>query len=443
MREIFRGFYRPTSKEFKQMWSEALFVPDASFLLNIYRYSAPARKQLLQTLRSASDRLWVPYQAALEFQRNRLSVIQKQKDMHADLQKELEKVQAQLESKATELRRHPVLEPEVVLKHLNNFTNQLDKYLAKHREPYPFKADLFEDDPIRQELTNVIGNQVGRSMSEDELGPIMEGAKRRFEKRIPPGFLDADKDEDRRYGDLILWHEVMQKAREVSKPVIFVTDDEKEDWWWRFKGHTLGPRPELVQEIYEHASVPMYMYNSLRFIEEARGFFQLEVSDETLQEIGTVREMRIREASVERPGGSKRPGASLSQRLFSRAEAELVCVMRPSDLDYWIEHGQVEPITTGDGSLMFRYRDLVALRALHEVAVSAELPMDIIDELADEIKRLVLRGRSGWLVVMEGRLAQVPTDALRDTLQDLEEPFTLLNVREVIRSVRDGIEAFG
>jgi hypothetical protein len=110
MKHLFRGYYRPSKAEFKKLWSEGLIIPDASLLLNLYRYSSSARSQLLDVLRKAGEQLWVPHQAALEFERNRLAVIQKQKDMHVDLQNELQKVKTQLESKAAELRRHPVLD---------------------------------------------------------------------------------------------------------------------------------------------------------------------------------------------------------------------------------------------------------------------------------------------------------------------------------------------
>ena len=54
----------------------------------------------------------------------------------------------------------------------------------------------------------------------------------RFEHRLPPGFRDADKPENR-LGDLIIWFEILEKSfasKEIFPKVLFVTRDEKDDW---------------------------------------------------------------------------------------------------------------------------------------------------------------------------------------------------------------------
>jgi len=54
----------------------------------------------------------------------------------------------------------------------------------------------------------------------------------RFEHRLPPGFRDADKTENR-FGDLIIWYEILEKsvAEAAAFPkVLFLTRDEKSDW---------------------------------------------------------------------------------------------------------------------------------------------------------------------------------------------------------------------
>jgi hypothetical protein len=72
MRETFPGYYTPSDAEFKRLWTKSLFVLDANVLLNLYRYSSETRKKLIEILQRLDTRLWVPHQAALEYQRNRL-----------------------------------------------------------------------------------------------------------------------------------------------------------------------------------------------------------------------------------------------------------------------------------------------------------------------------------------------------------------------------------
>lgn len=72
-----------------------------------------------------------------------------------------------------------------------------------------------------------------------------EGAGR-FEHRLPPGFRDEDKPENR-LGDLIIWFEILEEAarRAVDFPkVLFITRDEKSDWVYAPK-----MRKELVRGV--------------------------------------------------------------------------------------------------------------------------------------------------------------------------------------------------
>jgi hypothetical protein len=81
MRKMFPGHYRPSEPEFRKLWDKCLFVLDANVLLNLYRYSGETRKKLLDIMGRIESRLWVPHQAALEYQRNRLEVISR-KERH-------------------------------------------------------------------------------------------------------------------------------------------------------------------------------------------------------------------------------------------------------------------------------------------------------------------------------------------------------------------------
>jgi len=69
MKNIFPGYYRPTEEKFSNLWNSCLFVLDANVLLNLYRYSQETSNELIQILKQISDRLWIPHQAALEYQK--------------------------------------------------------------------------------------------------------------------------------------------------------------------------------------------------------------------------------------------------------------------------------------------------------------------------------------------------------------------------------------
>ncbi len=58
----------------------------------------------------------------------------------------------------------------------------------------------------------------------------------------------------------------MSIAKDKRLPTISVTDDKKEDWWWIFAGKTIGPRLELIEEMYNKVEVQFCMYKTDQFM---------------------------------------------------------------------------------------------------------------------------------------------------------------------------------
>lgn len=57
----FGAFRTPAGEDFTAVLTSGLVVPDANVLLNLYRYTEQARKDLLRALGALGDRLWVPH----------------------------------------------------------------------------------------------------------------------------------------------------------------------------------------------------------------------------------------------------------------------------------------------------------------------------------------------------------------------------------------------
>jgi hypothetical protein len=107
MKTTFHEYYQPTKEEFSKLWEDSFFVFDANVLLNIYRYSQETRDTLIDIFDKLSDRLWVPHQAALEYQRHRLGVIGKQESAYEEIQELLNKEQKQIEKELNNYKMHP------------------------------------------------------------------------------------------------------------------------------------------------------------------------------------------------------------------------------------------------------------------------------------------------------------------------------------------------
>jgi hypothetical protein len=111
--------------------------------------------------------------------------------------------------------------------------------------------------------------------------------------------MDERKSEEgdlRKFGDFFIWKELLEHAKEQKRPLIFVTDDQKEDWWQQVKGRTLGPRPELISEFQEHSGQMFHMYLPDRFLEWASKQRGEEVKPAAISE---VRELQFKAVPVE------------------------------------------------------------------------------------------------------------------------------------------------
>ena len=102
MKDMFPEYYQPTEDEFKQLWADAIFVFDANVLLDIYRYSPKASKELIGILKDLDDRIWLPYQFALEYHRNMAEVKETSHTEYSELTTTISKLQ---EDSSDELTR--------------------------------------------------------------------------------------------------------------------------------------------------------------------------------------------------------------------------------------------------------------------------------------------------------------------------------------------------
>jgi PIN like domain len=283
MRDEFPGYYRPSEDQFKQLWDSALIVPDTNVLLTLYRLSEPTQKRLQDILEALKDRLFLSHQVGFEFQENRLEVIDDQKKAYKDLLARIEKFP---DAVASDLREHPRLSVEDIEDRLRSallpVRECVEEVQSEHPDPIT-DGDAIGADSVRDLLDNMFKGRIGPPRDMKDLTPE---AKRRYEDKVPPGFEDERKDEPRRFGDLAIWLDTIDAAKEQAKDVIFVTADRKGDWWWLWKGRRIGPRPELIAEMREKASQEVYLYDIERFMEEASKALGLdEISKEERDDV--------------------------------------------------------------------------------------------------------------------------------------------------------------
>ncbi len=80
---------------------------------------------------------------------------------------------------------------------------------------------------------------------------------------MPPGFkekpLDKEHLPERVAGDYLVWAQSIAAASARDLDLLILTRDEKEDWWWRWRGESIGPRAELVEEFLAASGRQLFM----------------------------------------------------------------------------------------------------------------------------------------------------------------------------------------
>lgn len=267
MRTKLKGWYPKSAEEIADIWKTALFVPDANILLHTIRHPKEVREELFRLFAALGDSLWVPYQVALEFHRNRLDVIRSGHDAYEHILKGSGKYVAQMRDQLRQLRAHPTIDIERELAALTMYAGDFNRRIEEARKEHPETAlDL-----AVERLSQLLEDRVGGAWSEEQLVSIKKEGDVRYARKQPPGFEDAKKDGDayRRYGDLIIWKDMIAKANEAQRPVIFITDDVKQDWWWIHSGRKIGPRPELIEEFEGETNQRFHIYEFKNFVRVA------------------------------------------------------------------------------------------------------------------------------------------------------------------------------
>lgn len=286
MKKIFREFLHKDEIGFTNLDESTLVVFDTNTLLNIYRYSNSTQNKFINSVKKIKDNIWIPYHVGLEFNLNRKDAIYRLKDNEKETLKSMRKnikdfrtsMKETLFSTSTLRSSDTTKFKNKILKYIDDELDKLDIKLAKKNEElYDF---IRPEKDLADEIATLFDGRTGHSYSKKELEDVLKDADIRYENEIPPGYKDKDKSTiyyndleiNKSYGDLIVWHQILDKARNDSiKRVVFVTDDVKEDWWYIIKGERVGPRAELKNEMLRESEADFFMIDSNTFLSKMLG----------------------------------------------------------------------------------------------------------------------------------------------------------------------------
>lgn len=304
MKDLFPGFYSNSTDEIDLALDATLVVFDANVLLNLYRYPTSASEDILRLMEGLGAKVWLPYHAALEYQRNRLAVIADQKkrfrDVRTTIETGIDSIEGEL-GKLQLVKRHSTID---ISRLLSDLHSARDVFFGTLAEKETAQRDVTDEDPTRLRLGTIFANRIGKLPDKDWIKKVEDEGKIRYNAKCPPGYCDQAKEGDvfthegsmykREFGDLFLWKQLLAHSKERNvKHLIFVTDDDKEDWWLIAESagsKRIGPRPELIEEVKREGGVErFFMLNSERFAPLFAKLLKIELEVGTIEQVKDVK----------------------------------------------------------------------------------------------------------------------------------------------------------
>lgn len=287
MRDLFAQFYALDEDTVKAAVTDGLVAADTNVLLNLYRFQGGAREDLFGALESLKDRLWVPHQVGLEFQRRRVGVIADQEQYFTSTQRDIKALIDSLRERAGAFPTRIGLEKkhtQDILSRIGDLSTILSEEISKAARANEVRLKNSDNDKVLKRLETLVDGRIGKQMSPADLQAARTEALRRVEAGLPPGYEDGGKADPT--GDYLVFRQLMDvaKERKLQFPVVLITDDEKKDWYRREQGKPMGARPELREEMMIEAGVPFVVMTTATFLRHVKAYLDFNVSSETIDQ---------------------------------------------------------------------------------------------------------------------------------------------------------------
>lgn len=254
---------------------DVLIAVDTNVLLlpyTIRKDGLPTLQQFYQDVRSA-NRLFLPARVAREFISNRDTKL-------AELLKMLGDVKSRIN--IGEKKLSPILDgvegSDEMATASQALTEAKKQYTAALEKVEARVQSWSGDDPVTS-IYNTVFDAANIIVPTDTNADILVEWQKRLIDRVPPGYKDGNK-EDTGIGDFLIWKSLLALGASYKKDLIFVTGEEKADWFVRFNNRAAYPRPELVAEYRKYSGG-----KNIRLVEFHEVLREMEVSQDVVREV--------------------------------------------------------------------------------------------------------------------------------------------------------------
>ena len=260
--------------------NKSLIIMDSNVWLDLYKLPPMAIVSIVDAISRHKSKFWLPYQVYIEFNRH----VNKNRDEALERYKKIKKVSCDLLSQANgkinqefeNLKRNNIFDAVTVQE---NFDTKIKKLLAGVKQDLVALDAAYQKDISGINKENDIILELIESLREDsgtngftvnELIGIYEEGEIRYKYKVSPGYTDIKKEnfesnDDfllKKYGDLIIWKEILKHIKNTETNLLFIQNERKSDWWESSSTNKIAK--VLIQE-YQEATTINSRFQMLNF----------------------------------------------------------------------------------------------------------------------------------------------------------------------------------
>lgn len=250
---------------------DPIIVLDSSVILDLYKYAPEITENLLIILEEdIKTKIWLPGQVLEEFNNNHEKIYNRQfssfENVPADIENKIKRFKEDSGKLIFEAKKfyHPhidQLQNDIESK-INEIIKIKDDYLQNIKADFTErKRYQIENKPLKFVESLIESKQIGEGFNKFEKFSIYNEGELRYKLSIPPGFKDENNKTDKndpsnmkKFGDLIIWKEILEKCKKDTRGILFVTGDLKEDWWELDNTNEIVGKHESLNEEFEFVS---------------------------------------------------------------------------------------------------------------------------------------------------------------------------------------------
>lgn len=253
MKELFGWAITLDDEEMSRILREAIISFDANILLDLHRLDDAGVTELKKAITLCGGRAWLTNQAAQEYIAHYREVDNFAQSFFESCHKEFCQIASHGEDALNKFKNSHPTNNKDIRERLDHLQGQLKNFMEETKAECCQQGlalnEVSKKNDIFRWVMETFDGKTGPDFAPDDLAAKKEEGKKRYEAKIPPGWKDQEKDEDRRYGDYIVWLQLQDKAKQEKKDMVFVTRDEKEDWVDVLHGKKM-PSHALMKEFY-------------------------------------------------------------------------------------------------------------------------------------------------------------------------------------------------